>query len=110
MNARLDASSAHRTDATVAIRPTRTHDPKSPEISAARYVSNRLLPPGICLAGAPAHQAGTAGSRHATALRCHRLLGGGRKMIEQFQAMDANTANNLAVQSYGLDQGHKHLK
>jgi N-acetyl-gamma-glutamyl-phosphate reductase len=30
-------------------------------------------------------------------------------MIEQFQAMDAATANTLAVQSYGLNQGHKHL-
>lgn len=30
-------------------------------------------------------------------------------MIEQFKDMDADTANTLAVQSYGLDQGHKHL-
>ena len=30
-------------------------------------------------------------------------------MIEQFQSMDSATANTLAVQSYGLDQGHKHL-
>jgi N-acetyl-gamma-glutamyl-phosphate reductase len=30
-------------------------------------------------------------------------------MIEQFQSMDGATANAIAVQSYGLDQGHKHL-
>ena len=30
-------------------------------------------------------------------------------MIEQFQAMDSATANTRAVQSYGLDQSHKHL-
>ena len=47
-----------------------------------------------------------------TPLRCNAVSGysgGGRQMIEQFQAMDAATANALAVQSYGLNQDHKHL-
>ena len=37
-------------------------------------------------------------------MRVSGYSGGGRQMIEQFQAMDSATANTLAVQSYGLDQ------
>ena len=107
----LDASSAHRTDAAWQYGLPELTTQSRAEIAAAQYVSNPgCYPQGFVLLVRPLIEAGLL-SRDMP-LRCNAVSGysgGGRQMIEQFQAMDANTANNLAVQSYGLDQGHKHL-
>ena len=80
-------------------------------IANAQFVSNPgCYPQGFLLLVRPLIDAGLLDP--STPLRCNAVSGysgGGRQMIEQFQAMDSATANTRAVQSYGLDQSHKHL-
>ena len=107
----LDASSAHRTNAAWQYGLPELTAQTRAQIAAAQYVSNPgCYPQGFILLVRPLIEAGLLSSD--IPLRCNALSGysgGGRQMIEQFQTMDANTANTLAVQSYGLDQDHKHL-
>jgi N-acetyl-gamma-glutamyl-phosphate reductase len=107
----LDASSAHRTDAQWQYGLPELQANSRSDIANAQYVSNPgCYPQGFILLLRPLIDAGILDP--TTPLRCNAVSGysgGGRQMIEQFQAMDATTANTIAVQSYGLDQGHKHL-
>ena len=107
----LDASSAHRTHADWQYGLPELSAHSRADIAAAQHVSNPgCYPQGFILLVRPLIEAGLLD--RGTPLRCNAVSGysgGGRQMIEQFQAMDATTANTLAVQSYGLNQGHKHL-
>ncbi len=107
----LDASSAHRVHPDWQYGLPELSQESRQAIANARYVSNPgCYPQGFILLIRPLIEAGLLAP--TTPLRCNAVSGysgGGRQMIEQFQAMDPATANTLAVQSYGLDQGHKHL-
>lgn len=107
----LDASSAHRTHADWQYGLPELSADSRKAIAQAQYVSNPgCYPQGFILLVRPLVEAGLLSP--STPLRCNAVSGysgGGRQMIEQFQSMDGNAANTLAVQSYGLDQGHKHL-
>jgi len=107
----LDASSAFRTHADWQYGlPELTADSR-PAIANAQFVSNPgCYPQGFLLLVRPLIDGGLLAP--STPLRCNAVSGysgGGRQMIEKFQAMDSATANTIAVQSYGLDQSHKHL-
>ena len=107
----LDASSAHRTHPGWQYGLPELSACSRADIAAAQNVSNPgCYPQGFILLVRPLIEAGFLD--RDTPLRCNAVSGysgGGRQMIEQFQAMDATTANSRAVQSYGLNQGHKHL-
>lgn len=107
----LDASSAHRTHPDWQYGLPELQADSREAIAEAQFVSNPgCYPQGFILLVRPLIDAGLLSPD--TPLRCNAVSGysgGGRQMIERFQSMDAATANTLAVQSYGLDQGHKHL-
>lgn len=107
----LDASSAHRTDPAWQYGLPELDEHSRSAIANAQYVSNPgCYPQGFILLIRPLIDAGLLKS--STPLRCNAVSGysgGGRQMIEQFESMDTSTANTSAVQSYGLDQTHKHL-
>ena len=107
----LDASSVHRTHPEWQYGLPELQPNSRQAIAQAQFVSNPgCYPQGFILLVRPLIDSGLLSAD--TPLRCNAVSGysgGGRQMIEQFQSMDAATANTLAVQSYGLDQGHKHL-
>ena len=107
----LDASSAHRTHPDWQYGLPELDANSRNAIANAQLVSNPgCYPQGFILLIRPLIEAGLLAA--SIPLRCNAVSGysgGGRKMIEQFESMDANTANTIAVQSYGLDQSHKHL-
>jgi N-acetyl-gamma-glutamyl-phosphate reductase len=107
----LDASSVHRTNPDWQYGLPELQPDSRKAIAEAQFVSNPgCYPQGFILLLRPLIDAGLLSQ--TTPLRCNAVSGysgGGRQMIEQFQSMGADMANMLAVQSYGLDQGHKHL-
>ena len=107
----LDTSTAHRTDPRFAYG--------FPELSAAHRqavcAAKRIAVPGCHASGFialvhPLVQAGLIAPQ--TRLTCHSLTGysgGGKKMIAQYEAEDADALLG-APRQYGITQNHKHLK
>jgi N-acetyl-gamma-glutamyl-phosphate reductase len=107
----LDASTAHRTMEGWAYGLPELHRDARAEIKSAQFVSNPgCYPQGFVLLVRPLISAGLLDS--ATALRCHAVSGysgGGRQMVETFQAYSADEAQALNVQDYALTLQHKHV-
>lgn len=107
----LDASTAYRVDPQWCYGLPELHATARAQIRSAQFVSNPgCYPQGFILLIRPLIDAGVLAPD--TGLRCNAISGysgGGRKMIEQFEAYDSATADIMAVQAYGLEQQHKHL-
>lgn len=109
----LDASTAHRTDATWAYGL-----PELPEqrqrLQGAKRVSNPgCYPTGFLLAVRPLVDAGVLPTTLPLSVNAvSGYSGGGRKMIEKFEARAATAASPDALfhaQAYGLTLQHKHV-
>ncbi len=107
----LDASTAYRTDPDWVYGLAELCPEQRQLIAAAQYVSNPgCYPQGFILLTRPLIDAGVLSAD--TPLRCHAVSGysgGGRQMIERFQAFDATEADALNSQTYALNLTHKHV-
>lgn len=107
----LDASTAHRTMDGWTYGLPELHRNAREEIKSAQFVSNPgCYPQGFVLLMRPLITAGLL--EPATPLRCHAVSGysgGGRQMVESFQAYSADEAQALNVQDYALTLQHKHV-
>ncbi len=107
----LDASTAFRTapDWTYGL-PEMTPDNRA-AIAEARLVSNPgCYPQGFILLLRPLLEAGVMAS--TTPLRCHAVSGysgGGRPLVERFQAFNEEERDALNSQTYALTLSHKHV-
>ena len=107
----LDASTAHRTHSDWVYGLPELNAAARTAIASADKVSNPgCYPQGFILSVLPLIEAGLLDA--ATPLRCYAVSGysgGGRQMIESFQARTKTQADALNTQAYGLTQSHKHL-
>ena len=107
----LDASTAHRTHSDWVYGLPELNATARTAIASADKVSNPgCYPQGFILGVLPLIEAGLLDA--ATPLRCYAVSGysgGGRQMIESFQARTKTQADALNTQAYGLTQSHKHL-
>ena len=107
----LDASTAHRTHSDWVYGLPELNAAARKAIASAGKVSNPgCYPQGFILSVLPLIEAGLLDA--ATPLRCYAVSGysgGGRQMIESFQARTKTQADALNTQAYGLTQSHKHL-
>lgn len=103
----IDASSAHRVNPDWAYGfPEMTKD-HAEIISNARFVSNPgCYPQGVIATVRPLLEAGLIPSTHALTVNAvSGYTGGGRQMIEKYEASDKPSS----YWPYGLQFGHKHL-
>ncbi|KZK89265.1 N-acetyl-gamma-glutamyl-phosphate reductase [Pseudovibrio sp. W64] len=103
----IDASSAHRVNPDWAYGfPEMTKD-QAEIISNARFVSNPgCYPQGVIATVRPLLEAGVIPSTHALTVNAvSGYTGGGRQMIEKYEASDKPSS----YWPYGLQFGHKHL-
>lgn len=105
----LDASSVHRTDPAWVYGLPELGTVQRELVAGASRVSNPgCYPQGFILLLRPLL---TAGLLSATRNRIYQAVsgysGGGRSMIERYEALPAGTT--IATQSYALDLAHKHL-
>lgn len=107
----IDASSAYRVDPDWAYGLPELDEQSRRRIAGARRVSNPgCYPQGFILLTRPLIDAGVLAAE--TPLRVNAVSGysgGGRTLIERYQAMDAAQADRLAVQDYALHLAHKHV-
>jgi len=107
----LDASTAHRVDPTWTYGLPELDAAQRRKIAEADCVSNPgCYPQGFILLCRPLVEAGVLSAE--LALRCHAVSGysgGGRSMIEQFQAYDKGCADLYNSQAYALGLAHKHV-
>jgi len=111
-NARiLDASTAYRTAEDWAYGLPEMNAEQRQAIATAHHVSNPgCYPQGFILMTRPLIEAGFLSPD--TPLRCHAVSGysgGGRQMIERFEAFDDDQAEALNSQTYSLALAHKHV-
>lgn len=107
----LDASTAYRTDPDWAyglpeLTPTHRGD-----IAGAQFVSNPgCYPQGFILLLRPLLEAGVLAAQ--LPLRCHAVSGysgGGRQMVETYQAFSDSERDALNSRTYALELTHKHV-
>ncbi len=107
----IDASSAFRVDPDWAYGLPELDEQTRQRIAGARRVSNPgCYPQGFILLTRPLIDAGVLPA--TTPLRVNAVSGysgGGRNLIERYQALDAADADRLAVQDYALHLAHKHV-
>lgn len=107
----LDASTAHRTNAAWAYGLPELNETQRQTIADAQFVSNPgCYPQGFILLARALIEAGMLDPQ--LALRCYAVSGysgGGRQMIETFQAYDSKQADCLNTQAYALALNHKHV-
>ncbi len=107
----IDTSTAHRTDSNF----TYGFPELSPEMEEKIKSSKRIAVPGCHASGfiALIQPLIKSGMMHpATRLTCHSITGysgGGKKMIEEYEAADRSSLLG-APRQYALTQEHKHLK
>jgi N-acetyl-gamma-glutamyl-phosphate reductase len=107
----LDASTAHRVHGDWIYGCPELLDEQRELISSARLVSNPgCYPQGFILLVRPLIEAGIL-SRESllTVFGLSGYSGGGRGMIERYQAFTAEQAENWNTRTYALNLSHKHL-
>ena len=107
----IDASTAHRTDPEWVYGLPELSLAQAKAIAGARLVSNPgCYPQGFILAIRPLIEAGVLDP--GTPLSVHALSGysgGGRKMIEAYQGLDAQRREAWGARPYALELAHKHI-
>ena len=107
----LDASTAHRTHPQWTYGLPELSPEQRSHIAGAQFVSNPgCYPQGFTLLVRPLIDAGLLDAH--TALRTHAVSGysgGGRQMIERFDAFDEGEKDTFNSQTYALALQHKHV-
>ncbi len=107
----LDASTAHRTDPAFAYGLPELNAEQRETIASSRHVSNPgCYPQGYILTVRALLDAGLLDA--TVRLTVHAISGysgGGRQMIERYQARTPSVDDSLAARPYALGLGHKHV-
>lgn len=108
----LDASSAHRVASGWVYGFPELEEKRREEIKNAKRVSNPgCYPTGFLACVRPLIAAGIIPKDFpATINAISGYSGGGRKMMEEYQSVSGEQANNYAYGIYGLTFAHKHVK
>lgn len=107
----LDASSAHRTSSDWAYGlPELTEEQRS-LIKQSKYVSNPgCYATGAILALSPLSKANLLNNDLININAVSGYTGGGRQMVEQYEAANTGTGDVASIALYGLNFNHKHTK
>lgn len=107
----IDASTAHRVDPAFAYGLPELSSEQRSRIAAAQHVSNPgCYPQGYLLTARALVASGLlSGQERLNVHAVSGYSGGGRQMIERYQAAERGVDDGLSARAYGLTLSHKHV-